>query len=191
MGRPSGGERGSRLEQAPDRGDRDRHPVGAMTDLVAKLADGPLELEQAQKMLRARKPAWNDARTLVAGEVAGEEPLARALFPVCGRFDTRLEPGRRRGVRKRAKHRRDVAERRLLATALGDRPPDLTREVDEEPVVPGPRDCAQVVVAVEPDVASAAGHPRELAELVANALAVAGDRRERLVVGQVREQVAD
>src|SRR5256885_12553038 len=69
-GAPSGGERGSCLEEPPDRGDRNRDPVRPVSNLVAELAHGALQLEEAQERLRAGTSARNHACRLVAGGVA-------------------------------------------------------------------------------------------------------------------------
>ena len=71
-------------------------------------------------------------------------------------------------VGERAEHARDVAQRRALAAALGERARGLALEVEHEPVAVGPQHLAEVVVAVLAD-RLAAGAARGAARAAARA----------------------
>src|SRR5205085_3507786 len=92
----------------------------------------------------------------------------------------------------RAQHPGDVAQRRALSPPLGDRPRRLALEVDDEPVTAGPEHLAEVVVTVVTDDLPDRAELREPAQPLADLLAAAEDRCQRLVVlGQLGEDVLD
>ena len=81
---------------------------------------------------------------------------------------------RRGGVRERAQHPRDVAERRALPAPLGERARGLALEVEDQPVLlVRPERLAEVVVAVRADHAADGADVREQAQVVAHLLAAA------------------
>src|SRR5579871_896529 len=128
-------------------GHRDANPVGPVVQLVAQLVDRLFQLEHRQQALD-RRLARRQQRRVDRLEVGVEEADAGALLPVLGRLAAAVESDRGGGVRERAQHPGDVAERRALAPALDERPRRLALEVDDHPVVAGEEGLAEVVVAV-------------------------------------------
>src|SRR5205085_3492378 len=177
------------LQEPQDSRHRDPHPLGAVVELVAELVDGLLELEDPEQPLEAL--TRRDQARVDLGQVAVHEEAARLLLPALGRPSASLELGRRGRVGERAQHPRHVAERRALASALGERPGRLALEVDHDPVGARPEHLAEVVVAVVADQPPDRAEARPQAELLAHLLAAAGDRRELRPVGQAREDLLD
>ena len=96
-------------------------PVGAVVELVAQLVDRLLELED--RRAAGRSPRWpaGSSDAVDRREVAVEELLAGARLPAVRRPRRRAAAGARGRVRERAQHPGDVAQRRALAPALGER----------------------------------------------------------------------
>ena len=93
-----------------------------------------------------------------------------------------------RRVVERAEHAGDVAERAALDAALAQRPQRLAFEIDDDEVVAGVEDLAEVVVAVRAD--ALAGDPA--AEHRADVLLQIGFARQQLLhVGMIFRAAAD
>src|SRR5581483_1251838 len=91
------------------------NPLGSVVELVAKLVDRLLELEDGEQ------PVDRDAARRQQRRVHGvEEPLAGLLLPALRRGRRPLELRGDRGVGERAQHPRDVAERRALPAPVDD-----------------------------------------------------------------------
>ncbi len=162
---------------------------GPVVELVAQLVDRLLELEHGEQALD-RGLARRQQRRVDRLEVAVEEPLARPLLPVRRHVGVARELGGGRRVGERAEHPGDVAQRRALAAPLDERARRLALEVEDDPVLPRPEGLAEVVVAVRADHAAARAGVGEQAQLLADLLAAAEDRREALVVVGQREEDA-
>ncbi len=123
-------------------------------------------------------------------EIALEEPRARLLLPPVRRLDVAQQRDGARGIRERAQHPGHVAQRGALAAPLGERARRLALEVEDHPVVVRPHGLAEVVVAVRADELARSAGVRELAQLVADLLAAARDRRHRLLIVRQRDEDA-
>src|SRR5262249_62113565 len=86
-------------------------------------------------------------------KVAVQERLARRGRPSGGCLDPVQDAGRAPGVVERAHHAGDVPERGGLQAPLADGARRLALEIDDVPLVPGPQALAEVVVAVDADLA--------------------------------------
>src|SRR5947208_9142826 len=141
----------------PSQGHTD--PGRAMVDLVPDLVQSLVQLEHAQDAIE-REPRGRDkahARARRDVDVLVEERGRREVAPRVahpGEFLRRSERGRGRVV-EGAQHPRDVPEGRLLGPPLGRRPGRLTLEVEDHEAAVGADRLAQMVVAVNADLAAA------------------------------------
>ena len=116
---------------------------------------------------------------------------ARSSQP-SGAGDPAQQLGGRRGVRERAQHAGDVAQRRALAPALEQRAGGLALEVEDHPAGVAQHRLAEMEVAVVADQPPADADVRHQLQAIAHLLAAADDRRQRGVVGrQVEEDALD
>src|SRR5438067_8215265 len=170
------------LQQADDRADRDRNPVGSIVQLVLQLVHGLLQLEHRQQLLNRLLAWWKQTR-FYCPEVGVEEHLARPLLPIRRRRLPALELGRRGDVRERAQHPGDVTQRRAFLAPLGQAARRLALEVENDPAaVARQHHLAEVIVAVRADHAAADADLRELPEPLAHVLPATHDRHKPLVV---------
>src|SRR3954470_7845608 len=167
------------VEQPQDAGDGDRHPIWAVVELIAQLVHRLLELEDRQQ-LAGRRLARRQQRRVGAVEVALQEGVARVVLPLVGHGHAAQQPRAGGDVGERAQHACDVAQRRALEPALGERARGLALEVEDHPPAVREHGLAEVVVAVRADHAAAGADVRERLQLLAHVLPAAGDRRDRL-----------
>src|SRR5439155_3032403 len=143
------------FEQGHQALDGDVHPVGAVGGFVAQLVEHLLPLGELQEAAHVLEGVV-DTAALHRRRIGVDERLARRALPHLQRraeaLDARLgalaQLGRAARIAERAQHPRDVAQRRVLAPALGERPRRLALEVDDQEIIVGDEHLAEVVIAV-------------------------------------------
>ena len=138
-------------------------PVGAVVFLVAQLVEHFLDLGEPQQPTHVVEVLVEDAACRCLSHfyrlgIGLEESLARLRLPGAQRRRER-SVGRHRAlahlrraarIAEGAQHPGDVAQRRVLAPRVGERPGGLALEVDNQEVVVRHQHLAEVVVAVVP-----------------------------------------
>src|SRR5579872_2549666 len=150
------------LRESQEAAQRDAGPVGAVAELVARLIERFLDLEQAQQRLHLverliQSGGCRDA--VVAGEESAASlalPLFQHRFPTAGVFRGRwsAQYGCPPGVGERAQHAGDVAQRGMLHASLHQAAPRLTLEVHDDEIIALQEYLAEVVVTVMADFQS-------------------------------------
>src|SRR5246127_5542337 len=147
-------------QDAKDAVQRNVDPAGTVRQFVRNFVNSLFQYEERQHVSRLYFARGIGCATAHRLTVSGAEPVHRPLPPCFGelRHPRRrggpgvgeLPDGGITGVIKGPDHSRDVAERRPLAPAFGERPGRLALEVDDEKVVLNDDHLAEMEISMIP-----------------------------------------
>src|ERR1700730_11002241 len=152
-----------RFQNVFDAADGDDDPVWAVVELVADFVNGFVEEVGFKKNLEVVRILRNKGRVGGGLQVFLKEDAAHLSIPNVGPVFEKRDVFASHGwlpksavsrVLKRAHHSGDIAQRRALEFTLAQRPRRFAFEIENDEILSGRKDLAEMIVAVDADFRS-------------------------------------